>query len=204
MVISFFLCSGGYGQAAQLMDRVSFTVESVTIEGDFSYDDVEMVDLIGQTLDLFVVVYDDTSQNSSVWDNDTGEQIDDSGAPPGGMTFISDGSYLLGRGLLRLLDVFNFVQPSYPSVSQVYGNDDGLTVYDYVFRMEEGSGFLFDYKPDSNVDTYGSIILYDDEGNKATVWFDGDQDSVQRVIINRPVLPVKAKAPHPLPIGGIR
>ena len=25
MVISFFLCLGGYGQAAQVMDRVSFT-----------------------------------------------------------------------------------------------------------------------------------------------------------------------------------
>jgi hypothetical protein len=217
MVISFFLCLGGYGQAAQILDRVSFTVVGVDFydsydgpidDSEFIYDDVEMESLIGQTLNLFIVVYDDASEGASFWNNDNGGYAGPGNSlDPSYMTFMSDASYLLAPGLLRLLDVFNFVQPSYPFIRQVYGHElhsTPTTVYDYVFWEGEGSGFLFDYTPDDDQNTYGTVTLCDSQGNKAKISFVGDQDSVQRVIIRRPALPAKAKAPNPLPIGGIR
>ena len=206
-----------YGQAAQVLDRVSLTVVSTEADEEFVYDAEEMENLIGQTLDLFVVVYDNTSQESHRWDNDTGEIVDIFG-PDVYMTFISDGSYLLGRDLLSIFNIFNYSPPSYPNVRQVYNDTyyDGYplvteenpgTTYDY--QIQEGllggvsAGCLFNYYPNVGW-ARGSIHFKDDQGHTATVSFEGDQDSVQRVIIRRPALPAKAKAPNPLPIGGIR
>jgi len=134
------------------------------------------------------------------------------------MTFLSDASYLPGDDLLRILNIFNYVPPLYPNVRQVYNDTyyDGYplvteenpgTTYDY--QIEEGllevgsAGCLFNYYPNVGR-ARGSIHFEDDQRNTATVFFEGDQDSVQRVIIRRPALPAKAKAPNPLPIGGIR
>ena len=60
-----------------------------------------MDSLIGQTLDLFIVVYDNESEESSMWDNDTGDMKWMRCWSSDYMTFMSDASYLLGHGLLR-------------------------------------------------------------------------------------------------------
>jgi hypothetical protein len=213
MVISFFLCLGGYGQAAQVLDRVSLTVTGVDttmIGKEVIYNEDELYSLIGQTLDLFIVVYDNESPESSVWYNDTGEYKGEGDAADNTMDFMSDGSYLLGHGLLRLLDIFNFVQPAYPYVRQVYAYTGAQTVYDYVFWEDGnsddfvGSGFSFDFNPDPNFEPYNAVTLYyKGEGDESTLILKGET-IVERVIINRPPLPPKAKAPNLLPIGGIR
>ena len=189
MVICFFLCLGGYGQAAQVMDRVSLTVQNVVVEGDVDYDENVMSDLMYQTIYLFSVIYDNESTESHEWDNDDGEIVDDFGLDDY-MTFISDGSYLLGPDLLSIFNIFNYSPPSYPYVRQVYNDTyyDGLpfvteenpgTTYDY--QIEEGvCGLLFNYYS-NNDSASGHIDFIYDEGRIASVQFWGDY-TVQRVI----------------------
>ncbi len=191
MVISFFLCLGGYGQAAQVMDRVSLTVQNVVVEKDVNYDEEAMSKLMGQTIYLFSVIYDNESTESHRWNNDTGE-LEDTFGPDDYMTFLSDALYSRGDGLLRILNIFNYSLPSYPNVRQVYNDTyyDGLpyvteenpgTTYDY--QIEEGvCGVLFNYYS-NNDSASGHIDFIDGEGRSASVQFWGDY-TVQRVISN--------------------
>jgi hypothetical protein len=190
MVISFFLCLGGYGQAAQVMDRVSLSVQNVEVVGDVSYDEEAMSELMGQTIYLFSVIYDNESTESHRWNNDTGKLEYIFYPDYSYMTFLSDASYLTGDDLLSILNIFNYVPPLYPNVRQVYNdtNYDGYpyvtpenpgTTYDY--QIEEGvCGCLFNYY--SNYDSAsGHIDFTYGEGRSASVQFWGDY-TVERII----------------------